>query len=237
MWDLTRLSVYICGQKAFGRAVLGMCLEEGYDVVGVCAPLTSSRDPGRPDRLRAAAEASGITVLPSGMLSSETFPSGVDVLVAAHSHDYVGRATRLRCSIGAIGYHPSLLPLHRGRDSVRWTVKLGDRVTGGTVYWLSDNVDAGDIAAQDYCLVAPGTTPEDLWRDTLFTMGVELFRRVLRDLSRNKIVAVPQDEACATWEPSWDRQPLRRPDLVMIGAGLHGMQVVREASALHLQPS
>jgi len=237
MWDMARLSVYLCGQKAFGRAVLGMCLEEGYDVVGVCAPLASSRDPSKPDRLRSAAEASGIPVLPAGMLTKATLPAGVDVLVAAHSHDYVGRSTRLRCSIGAIGYHPSLLPLHRGRDAVRWTVKMGDRVTGGTVYWLSDSVDAGDIAAQDFCLVPPGCTPGDLWTDLLFPMGVDLFRRALRDLANNRIVAVPQDEAYATWEPSWDRQPLRRPDLVMIGSGLHGMQVIREASALHLQPA
>lgn len=235
MWDLATLSVYLCGQKAFGKAVLEMCLAEGHNVVGVCAPLVSEHDASRPDRLRAAAEAARIPVLPSGMLSKATMPDGVDVIVAAHSHDFIGRATRLKCRVGAIGYRPSLLPLHRGRDAVRWTVRMGDRVTGGSVYWLSDNTDAGDIAAQDFCLVPPDSSPGDLWVDYLFPMGVALFMRVLRDLSRGSLVAVPQNEALATWEPSWDRPPLRRPDLVMIGGGLAGMKVSRDEAALHLQ--
>ena len=227
------MRLYVCGQKAFGQGVFEMCLEEGYEVLGVSAPLTSSRDPSRPDRLRAAAELVGIPVMPAGMLDKDSLPAGVDLLIAAHSHDFIGRATRLRCTVGAIGYHPSLLPLHRGRDAVRWTVKMGDRVTGGTVYWLSDNIDAGDIAAQHYCLVEPRETAVELWRYKLFPLGVELFRKVLRDIDAGTIVAVPQDDDLATWEPSWERQPLRRPDLLMIGPGLAGFKVEKGPSALH----
>ncbi len=29
----------------------------------------------------------------------------------------------------------------------------------------------------------------------------------------------PQDESLATWEPSWDRAPLRRPDLLLLADG------------------
>lgn len=227
------MRLYVCGQRAFGAAVFRMCIEQGHEVVGVSAPLTSSRDDRRPDKLRSAADLVGIPVLPAGMLNAENLPEGVDLVIAAHSHDFIGRKTRLKARIGAIGYHPSLLPLHRGRDAVRWAVKMGDRVTGGSVYWLSDNIDAGDPAAQDYCLVEPGTTPEDLWRDHLFPMGVELFRHVLADLSRGTIVAVPQNEALSTWEPSWDRPPLRRPDLLMLGRGhLDGFTIRRDG----LQP-
>jgi len=176
------MNLYVCGQKAFGAAVFQMCVQEKYSVVGVSAPLTSSRDPRRPDRLRAAADAAGIPVLPAGMLNAETLPEDVDLILAAHSHDFIGRKTRLRAGIGAIGYHPSLLPLHRGRDSVRWAIKMGDKVAGGTIYWLSDTVDAGDMAAQDYCFIEPYEVAEDLWRDKLFPMGVRLFARVLRDI-------------------------------------------------------
>jgi methionyl-tRNA formyltransferase len=226
------MRLYVCGQKAFGQATFEMCLEEGHEVLGVSAPLASSRDPSRPDRLRAAAESVGVPTMPASMLDKDTLPAGVDVLIAAHSHDFIGRATRHRCTVGAIGYHPSLLPLHRGRDAVRWTVKMGDRVTGGTVYWLSDNIDAGDIAAQHYCLVEPGESATELWRYKLFPLGVELFRKVLRDLAAGTIVAVPQDDDLATWEPSWERIPLRRPDLLMIGQGLTGYTVEKSASAL-----
>jgi methionyl-tRNA formyltransferase len=225
--------IYICGQKAFGRAVLEQCLKDGHDIVGVSAPLTGSGGVAV-DKLRAMADDARIPVMPPGVLNSDTLPDGVDVLVAAHSHDFIGRRTRLRCKIGAIGYHPSLLPLHRGRDAIRWAVKMGDAVTGGSVYWLSDNVDAGDLAAQDWCLISPDDTPEALWREKLFPMGVRLLSQVLGSISAGIIVTVPQDEDAATWEPSFERPPLRRPDLFLLGQGsFSGFKVLRDAGSLH----
>lgn len=213
------MNLFICGQKAFGAAVFDACLQDGHSVVGVCAPLSSERDPGKPDRLRRKAVEAAVPVIPSGTLSSDSFPAGVELILSAHSHDFIGRRTRNKSALGAIGYHPSLLPLHRGRDAVRWAVRMGDAVTGGSIYWLDDNVDGGPIAAQRHCLIAPGETPEDLWRDKLFPLGVYLFRRVLSEISSGHIHAVPQDEPLSTWEPSWSRPPLRRPDLLMIGRG------------------
>lgn len=227
------MKLYICGQKAFGAAVLKMSLAEGHQIIGVSAPLVSERDQAKPDRLRFAAELAAIPVQPAGMLSAETMPEGVDVILAAHSHDFIGRRTRLKTRLGAIGYHPSLLPRHRGRDAVRWTIKMGDVIAGGSIYWLSDNVDAGPIAAQDWCWVLPGSTADELWRNQLFEMGVELFREVLQDLTAGEIVAIPQDEDLATWEPSWSRAPLRRPDLLMLGGSISGFTVRRDPGALH----
>lgn len=216
------MKIYLCGQKAFGAAVFKMVAEAGHELVGVSAP------PG--DRLAAAADLAGVPVLPAGMLREETLPHGVDLIMAAHSHDFIGRRTRLKARVGAIGFHPSLLPRHRGRDAIRWAIKMNDLVTGGTVYWLSDTVDGGDIAAQEWCHIPPGTTAGELWRNHLFDIGVRLFAKVLADLSAGVMVAIPQDERLATWEPSWDRQPVRRPDLFMLGDGRSGssFRVFRE---------
>ena len=49
-------------------------------------------------------------------------------------------------------------------------------------------------------------------------MGVRLLARVLRDLDQGVIVEIPQNESVATWEPSWERPPLHRPELPQIGA-------------------
>jgi len=38
--------------------------------------------------------------------------------------------------------------------------------------------------------------------------------------------SVPQDESVATWEPSWERAPIARPDLLQIGGALDGYKVV-----------
>ena len=167
---------------------------------------------------------------PNGQLRAGTLPAGVDLIIAAHSHDFIGRRTRLAARVGAIGYHPSLLPRHRGRDAVRWAIHMGEAVTGGSVYWLGDGVDSGPIAAQDWCWIRPGDTPGELWRRELFPLGVRLLRRAVADLARGVIVRIDQDPRLATFEPAFGRERLARPDLDALpapGASESGLRVIR----------
>lgn len=229
------MRILVAGQRAFGAAAYARCRALGHAVVAVAAPAEAATPASdgtpRPDRLRAAAEADGVPWLPPGQLRAAQVPDDTDLILAAHSHDVIGRATRLRTRFGAIGYHPSLLPLHRGRDAVRWAVHMGERVTGGTVFWLTDQVDAGDIAAQAFCFIQPGETATGLWRRALFPLGLELLTRVLRDLAAGRVVRIPQDPQLATWEPGWDRPPLGRPELPLLGDGRpHRYQVAAEAA-------
>jgi len=226
------MRIYLCGQKYFGREVLRLLQDRGHEVRGVSAP--SSTISGQPDRLWEEARLSGLPLLEAGRLTAQTLPKEVDLIVAAHSHDFISRRTRLSTTYGAIGYHPSLLPMHRGRDAVRWAVRLGERVTGGTVYWLSNTVDGGPIAAQDWCWILPGESAEDLWRRELSPMGLHLLRQVLNDVSRRVLVRIPQDPRLATWEPALNPPPLHRPDLLMLGAGNHdsSMQVLTSRDAV-----
>lgn len=212
---MKKTKLFICGQKAFGAAVFEALLADGFDVLGVQAP--PFRQSGGADRLRAAALRAGVGVMPPGALNARSLPSGVDLIVAAHSHDFIGMPTIRKAAIGAIGYHPSLLPRHRGRDAIRWAVHMGEAVTGGTVYWLSENTDGGPIAAQGHCLVSPNDDAESLWRRELFPLGVALVRRVVAEVDGGRITRIPQAEDLATWEPSWARPPLHKPELLQIG--------------------
>ena len=196
------MRIFLAGQKYFGQEVYKLLREMGQEIVRVSSPafrderdrLAFVTDPdAKPDRLRAIAELHGTSWMEAGNLRADTLPDGVDLIVAAHSHDFIGRATRNKTILGAIGYHPSLLPLHRGRDSVRWAVRLRERVTGGTVFWLNDTVDGGPIAAQEHVLIDPKWTPEELWREALQPLGIKLLRKTLGDIARRIIVRVPQN--------------------------------------------
>ena len=221
------MNLFIAGQKLFGAEVLQLCLDLGHNVLGVCAPPLAA-DGIRPDRLRATAEAEGIAWLTAGQLRADMLPDGTDLILAAHAHDFIGRRTRLRARLGAIGYHPSLPPRHRGRDAVRWALRMGEHVTGGTIYWLSDGIDAGDIAAQEHVFIRPGDSAEELWRRDLFPLGLLLFRRVLTDIQRGRLVKIPQRPDLATWEPALDRPPIFRPELPQLGH-IEGFEVIRSA--------
>lgn len=205
-----KIRVLITGQKWFGAEVFRAVAAGGAaDVCAVCAPYG--------DRLWAAANRAELPWIPAGTLNAETIPKGVDLIVAAHSHDFVGEKTRFRARWGGVGYHPSLLPLHRGRDAVRWAIRMGDKITGGSVYRLSNKVDGGNILAQEHVFIRPGDTPEELWRRELAPLGVAMLANAVGAFARYGFQpGEPQDEALATWEPSIGRPPVSRPDLEMI---------------------
>lgn len=215
------MRLILAGQRSFGVAALTAIDAAGHDVAAVVAPFM--------DKLHQAAGAGSVYNRIDSELVREL---DVDLIVAAHSHDFISRKALQATRLGGIGYHPSLLPRHRGRDAVRWTVHMGDPIAGGSVYWLTDNVDGGPIAAQDWCfspVVGPHEADEavsTLWARSLFPMGVRLLSKVLADLDSGVMVEVPQEEWAATWEPSWERPPLFRPELPQIGSGINGFKHV-----------
>ncbi|MEU3994106.1 formyltransferase family protein [Streptomyces platensis] len=214
------MNIYISGRGMFAVQVAEAFSEDGHKVMGACSPpQRKGGTDGSPlswDRLRAWAVASDIPWVDSQYLRAPHIPEGVDLIVAAHSHAFIGRKTRARAAVAAIGYHPSLLPIHRGRDAIRWTIRDGDKVTGGTVYHLTERTDGGPIAAQEHVLVPPGSTPQSLWREHLAPLGIHLLRRVVHDLSCGRRVEVPQDESLSTWEPALDSPPLFKPELIAL---------------------
>jgi methionyl-tRNA formyltransferase len=204
-----KINVFIAGQKYFGAEVFSICHRLGLNVVGISCPVGGKK----PDRLYERAMTFNIPVIPAGSLNADKMPDNVDLGIAAHSFDYVGRATRYKAKIGWIGYHPSLLPRHRGRDAVKWAIKMGDPITGGTVYWLNGGIDRGDIAAQDWTFIDTNS-PTELWREKLCPIGLNLIEKVLKNILNGKIVKTPQDQKHATFEPQITQEPIFRPDLL-----------------------
>ena len=158
------------------------------------------------DRLAAAAHNFGIEVVvqanPKLVVASEIAPN-TDLIVTAHSHARVAKEALAAAKLGGIGYHPSLLPRHRGIAAVEWTIKEGDPIAGGTVYHLADRMDAGPIAAQDWCFVKKGETARELWERALAPLGQRLLAEVIDHANTHGFLpAQPQDEQFATKAPA-----------------------------------
>ncbi len=225
------MRVVLTGQKRFGRDVLRLLVERDDEVLAVSCPAKDAD--GSPDKLFIEAQNLGIPLVAGGKLTQYTMPEGADLIVAAHSHDFVGAVTRRKARLGAIGFHPSALPRHRGRSAIEWALRFGERMTGGTIYWLNDVVDGGPVAAQEHCLIHPDDTALSLWIRELAPLGLRLFRQVLRDIDRGLVIAIDQDSELATWEPAIDGVPrLFRPDLPMLG-GPADFVVIKDRDELH----
>jgi methionyl-tRNA formyltransferase len=193
------MRITLVGSRHFGVTTLSMLREHGVDVVRVVVA-------DGEDRLAAAARGLGIEVVvqanPKLVVASE-IADGTDLIVTAHSHARVAKAALAAAKLGGIGYHPSLLPRHRGLAAVEWTIKEGDPIAGGTIYHLADRMDAGAIAAQDWCFVKKGETARELWERALAPLGQRLLAEVI-DYAKahGSLQAEPQDEQFATKAPS-----------------------------------
>lgn len=209
-------NVYLAGSGAFGLAAAEAIVADGHTLAGVCSP-TRGRSTAH-DLLASYAARTDTPWVDVSNLAPDDVPDGVDVIVTAHSHAFVGRRTRARAPL-ALGYHPSLLPLHRGRDAVKWQARLHERVVGGTIYHLTDRVDGGPIALQRHIIVPPMLDASTLWSAHLFPLGVDMLVEAVRLADDPSRVPVrPQDDKLATWEPSFDSAPVHRPELLELTA-------------------
>src|SRR5690349_1256903 len=193
------MRITLAGSRHFGVATLNMLRDKGIEIARVVVH-------DGEDRLAAAARAAGIEVVVQAspkLVTPEEIAPDTDLIVTAHSHARVSQVAVAAAKLGGIGYHPSLLPRHRGMAAVEWTIREGDPIAGGTIYHLAERMDAGAIAAQDWCFVKKGETARELWERALAPLGLKLLAQVV-DYGRTHgtLPAKPQDEQFATKAPS-----------------------------------
>jgi len=192
------MRITLVGSRHFGVTTLEMLRTHDVEIARV---IVADAD----DRLAAAARAAGIEVTvqanPKLVVASE-IAANTDLIVTAHSHARIGKDALAAARLGGIGYHPSLLPRHRGIAAVEWTIKEGDPIAGGTIYHLADHMDAGAIALQEWCFVKKGETARELWERALAPLGQKLLAEVVdHAIAHGTLPAMPQDEQFATKAP------------------------------------
>lgn len=76
----------------------------------------------------------------------------------------------------------------------------------------------GNILAQRHVFIKPyEDTARDVWEDKLAPLGAELLIDVVKQIRDSGfLIGKKQEEKYATWEPSIDRPPSFRPDLVLL---------------------
>ena len=220
----------LVGSRFFGATVLeALRREEGVEIAGVVAPAED-------DRLAIAGRNAGLAVHVLDnpkLVPGDAIPDGVDLIIAAHTHARVSDDALARARLGGVGYHPSLLPRHRGIAAVEWTILEGDPIAGGSVYHLSHGWDAGAIAAQDWCFVEKGETARELWERALAPMGLSLLTRVVQAARIDgALPAEPQDQRFATKAPMLRKSVVLTEDqsttttaliVTLVGPDRHGI--------------
>ena len=195
------MRIAIIGQQDFGKAALEAFLARGDEVVGVfCAP-----EKGRPDPLRVAGEAAGV---PTHQFTKLSDPKALEALRGARADlGVMAYVTQLApqdfCNLpkfGTIQFHPSLLPLHRGASSMSWSIILGRKETGFSIFRPTDGLDEGPVLLTRAVPIEPEDTLGSLYFGKIFPMGVAGLIEAADMVVAGKAAATAQYEPAAGYE-------------------------------------
>jgi methionyl-tRNA formyltransferase len=197
------MRIVLIGQAAFGEKVLEGLLERGEQVVGVFSP---PDPPGKPSGLKLLADRHSLPLhQPSRMRQPEVFDVYAalkpDLAVMAFVTDILPERFLTKPNLGAIQYHPSLLPRHRGGSAIQWAVIQGDTETGLSIFWPDAGIDTGPILLQKRVVIDPDDTTGSLYFNKLFPLGVEALVDAVRMVREGTAPRLEQDHTQATYEP------------------------------------
>ena len=198
------MRIIVIGQAAFGAKVVEALLERGEKVIAVYGP--PERPGGRPDPIKETAYSRNIPAFQP--------PTYKDDLVFAQYRDLNSDLTILAFvtaiipprflelpARGAICYHPSILPRHRGASAINWAIIMGDARTGLTIFWPDSGIDTGPILLQKEVEIRREDTTGSLYFDHLFPMGVEAILESVDLIRAGNAPRIPQSREGATYEP------------------------------------
>ena len=195
------MRIAIIGQQDFGKAALEAFLQRGDDVAAVfCAP-----EKGRPDPLRLAAEAAGVTVYQFPKLTDPAAlealtAAKVDIGVMAYVTQFVPQNFCNSPTFGTIQFHPSLLPLHRGASSMSWSIICGRSETGFSIFRPTDGLDEGPVILMRSVKIEAEDTLGSLYFGKIFPMGVAGLVEAADMVVAGKAPAIAQYEPDAGYE-------------------------------------
>jgi len=188
------------------------CIEELLDLgadLALLGTLTDDRARDKSGRvfLDGLSAARGIPLLKFGSIND---PAAVETLQSARldwlfiiGWSQIARQPVLSAArLGALGMHPTLLPVGRGRASVPWAIIKGLPETGVSMFKLEEGTDTGPILMQVPIPIEPTETST-----TLYAKVTDAHRQLIRDsfaaLESGDPELVTQDESKAT---EWPRR-------------------------------
>ncbi|XP_032692483.1 mitochondrial 10-formyltetrahydrofolate dehydrogenase isoform X2 [Lontra canadensis] len=202
-----KLKLALIGQSLFGQEVYNHLCKEGHRVVGV---FTVPDKDGKADPLALAAEKDGTPVFkfPRWRVKGKTIKEvaeayksvGAELNVLPFCTQFIPMDIIDSPKHGSIIYHPSILPRHRGASAINWTLIMGDKKAGFSVFWADDGLDTGPILLQRSCDVEPNDTVDALYNRFLFPEGIKAMVEAVQLIADGKAPRIPQLEEGATYE-------------------------------------
>jgi methionyl-tRNA formyltransferase len=150
-----------------------------------------------------------------------------DMLFSLYFRDIFPREIVEIPRLGSVNLHPSLLPEYRGAFSAPWVIFNGEKQTGFTYHYMTEQVDGGNILLQKTIEIHENDTAFSLYH-RLIGEGVSAFGQVL------ELVMSGEGGVAQTGEPSY--YPRAVPNNGIIDDNWAAAKIERFLRALFFPP-
>lgn len=203
------LKILFLGTPEFAASYLEFLLERNYNIVAVISQADKPRGRGQkllPTPVKEVALKYKIPVFQpkslaiEGMEVIEKFRPNIGIVVA------YGRLLR-KPFLDALEFynvHTSLLPKYRGAAPMQRCLEAGEKVTGVTIFKISEGMDDGDIAMQKAFEISECETLGELY-EKMIKYGTQLLDEFLTNYP---VPLIPQDHTQASYAPKIEKKDL-----------------------------
>lgn len=194
------LRIVFMGTPEFAVESLKTLVENGYNVVGVITMPDKPAGRGyklQPSPVKQYALEKDLHLLQPEKLKDEVFLSELSQLKADVQ---VVVAFRMLPEVvwsmpgkGTFNLHSSLLPQYRGAAPINWAIINGEKETGVTTFFLSHEIDTGEIIFREKTEISESDNAETL-HDRLMVMGAALVKKTIDAILEDNTKVIPQEE-------------------------------------------
>ncbi|MDP2804700.1 MAG: methionyl-tRNA formyltransferase [Gallionellaceae bacterium] len=200
------MKIIFAGTPAFAAHALKALLDKQFEIVAVLTQ--PDRPSGRgmqlkPSPVKQLALEQGLAVLQPKTLKDTDIQNQLinfkaDLMIVAAYGLILPKVVLQIPRLGCWNIHASLLPRWRGAAPIQRAILAGDQQTGITIMQMDAGLDTGDMLFKKESLITTSDTSETL-HDKLAVLGANAILEALTLHQENKILAIPQDGALASY--------------------------------------
>ncbi len=203
------MRILFMGTPEFAASYLDFLIQKKFNVVAVISQKDKPRGRGQkllPTPVKEVAQKYDIPVFQPSKLTEEgleiieRYKPDIGIVVA------YGRLLKkpFLDAIPLYNVHTSLLPKYRGPAPMQRVIENGERVTGVTIFKISEGMDDGDIALQNYFEIGECETYGQVY-EKFIKYGTKLLAEFL---NKYPLPLIPQDHSQATYAPKIEKHDL-----------------------------
>jgi methionyl-tRNA formyltransferase len=192
------LRIVFMGTPDFAVASLDALVKEKFNIVGVITAPDKPAGRGRQlqqSAVKQYALEKGLYVLQPEKLKNQEF---LNELKSLKADLQIVVAFRMLPEVvwnmppkGTFNLHASLLPQYRGAAPINHAIINGEKETGVTTFFLTHEIDTGDIIHSEKVPVGANETAGEL-HDKLMSVGAELVVKTTKEIEEGTVKTTPQ---------------------------------------------